>query len=592
MLLYLEMITLPKYMTIFLIFLYLLPVYGVDLVKEKAKEKPALKNTALKKKKTITEKKTQQLKKRKRVAARKQNKRKKKEAPLKVRFYADSNPYEISGPLKASNTIDKLVFAKLKKLRIKASNLCSDAVFARRVFLTVTAALPDAEAAEAFIKSKAPDKRARLIDQLLASEQFADYRAMKWCDLLRVKSEFPSKLWPNAVQLYYKWIHRAMKDNMPYDQFVRAMLTSSGSNFREAPVNFYRAVDSKTAEPIARTVALTWMGARTDRWPKTRLANMALFFSKVGYKGTREWKEEIVYFNPFQNEKRYPADKTVWGRFPDNTGVKLLPDQDPREVFARWLISPKNKWFAKNTVNRIWYYLMGRGLIHEPDDIHPGNPPQNAALLDYLEKELIRSGYDLKHVYRLILNSTAYQLSSIPNQSNARDNKNFSRFYVRRMEAETLADAVCRLTGTHEMYHSKIPEPFTWVPEDQLSVKLADGSITSPFLEMFGRPPRDTGLEMERSAKPTARQKLHLLNASHIQRKFYNARSFHQLWRKREDLPDKIHRVYLIFLSRYATREEMKTCVFQVVAHPRGWWHGYWDIAWALLNSKEFIYIH
>jgi len=185
----------------------------------------------------------------------------------------------------------------------------------------------------------------------------------------------------------------------------------------------------------------------------------------------------------------------------------------------------KNPWFARNIVNRAWFWLLGRGIIQEPDDIRPDNPPVNPELLAYLEKEFVASHYDMKHLYRLILNSQAYQLSSIPRSTNPEAAANFAFYPVRQLDAEVLSDALCEITGTTEKYSSSIPEPFTFIPEKERSIALPDGSITSSFLEMFGRPPRDTGLESERNNLPTANQRLHLLNSSHIQRKIEQARN-------------------------------------------------------------------
>ena len=206
--------------------------------------------------------------------------------------------------------------------------------------------------------------------------------------------------------------------------------------------------------------------------------------------------------------------------------VKLSSDRDPREVFAGWLIDANNPWFARNIVNRAWFWLLGRGIIQEPDDIRPDNPPINPELLAYLEKELVASHYDLKHLYRLILNSQTYQLSSIPRSAKPEAAANFAFYPVRQLDAEVLSDALCEITGTTEKYSSSIPEPFTFIPEKERSIALPDGSITSSFLEMFGRPPRDTGLESERNNNPTASQRLHLLNSSHIQRKIEQSEKF------------------------------------------------------------------
>jgi len=358
-------------------------------------------------------------------------------APAAVR-----RPFESRPAPPPQTEIDKLVFEHLQQLGIQPANICSDAVFVRRAFLDVIGTLPTAQEARKFIADKNPKKRSKLIDNLLRRDEFADYWAMKWSDLLRVKAEFPINLWPNAVQAYHHWIHSSIKQNMPYDEFVREMLTATGSNFRVPQVNFYRAMQSKEPRTIAQTVALTFMGIRTENWPEDRLAGMAAFFANITYKSTSEWKEEIVYFDPDKEPDPNAPKLPQRSVFPDGARAGLISNKDPRQIFADWLINPKNKWFTRNIANRLWSWLLGRGIIHEPDDIRPDNPPSNPKLLAYLESELIAADYDLKHLYRLILNSNTYQLSSIPATDKPQARANFAFYPLRRLDAEVLIDAL------------------------------------------------------------------------------------------------------------------------------------------------------
>jgi Protein of unknown function (DUF1553)/Protein of unknown function (DUF1549) len=498
------------------------------------------------------------------------------------------SPFESSAELAPDDPIDELVIARLKTVGLQPARLCSDAVFVRRAYLDIIGTLPTAKEASDFFASKAGNKRQTLVEQLLERDEFADYCAMKWSDLLRIKAEFPINLWPNAAQAYHHWVRTCMKDNLPYDQFVRQLLTSSGSNFRVAPVNFYRAMQNKEPSVIAQTVALTLMGTRTERWPKERLSAMAPFFAQIGHKQTAEWKEEIVFFDP---AKEVAAPGLV--AFPDGTPARLAPDQDPREAFANWLIDSRNPWFGRNIVNRIWSWLMGRGIIHEPDDIRPDNPPSNPELLAFLERELVNHRYDLRHIYRLILTSKTYQLSSIPAGDLDSSVANFAVYPVRRLDGEVLIDALNQITGTTEHYSSSIPEPFTFIPEGQRSVALPDGSISSPFLELFGRPARDTGLESERNNRPTAAQSLHLLNSSHIQRKLEQSHKLRNLLESKASQRDIVSGLYLMILSRYPTEQEWK-----IVARHAGGGDGEQqrdalvDLAWALINTTEFLCRH
>ncbi len=485
-----------------------------------------------------------------------------------------------------NSLIDALVISALRREGIQPANLCSDEIFIRRVYLDVNGSLPEPQEVRSFLQNSSPHKRAALINKLLKREEFADYWSLKWCDLLRVKAEFPINLWPNAVQAYHRWIHDSLRDNMPYDQFARELLTSSGSNFRVPQVNFYRAIQGKEPSAIAQAVALTFMGVRLDTLPEQRRKGMEVFFSRVAYKGTAEWKEEIVYLNPEATEPL----KTV---FPDGVAVEIKPDQDPRVVFADWLITGYNPWFARNIVNRIWSWLMGRGLIHEPDDIRPDNPPVNPKLLAYLEKELVDSGYDMRYIYSLVLNSRTYQQSSIPRSSHPDTEAMFACYPVRRLEAEVLVDALCWLSGIRETYSSPIPEPFTFIPEENRSIELADGSITSKFLEMFGRPSRDTGMESERNNQPSNAQRLHMLNSSHVQNKIERSKRLNALVKAAKgDEKKLIGLIYLNILSRFPMQNELATAEKYFDTRGIGRRQAANDLAWALINSKEFLYRH
>jgi hypothetical protein len=537
--------------------------------------------------------------------------------------------YESPSVPTAGSRVDTLVFDALGRLGLEPRP-CSDAVFVRRAYLDVTGTLPTAQEARQFIQdTNSLLKRHLLVDRLLERDEYADYWAMKWGDILRIKAEFPVNLWPNAAQAYHRWVWASLANNKPYDQFVRELLTASGSNFRVGPVNFYRAIQNRTPEGIARAVALTFMGARADSWPSNRLAGMAAFFSQIGYKPTSEWKEEHVFWDPLgastvtgnsapgrpvlssigQPTNSAPQPAVNLGTntppsvamFPDGTLVPLTPDRDPRGVFADWLVTPKNPWFTRAIVNRVWSWFMGRGIIHEPDDIREDNPPSNPALLAYLEQEFVAGHYDLKTLYRLILNSQTYRMSSIPRSNAPAAEANFGSYPLRRLDAEVLIDAINKVTGTSDLYTSPIPEPFTYVPENQPAIALADGSITSPFLALFGRSARATGLENERNNKAVPAQWLHLLNSSHIQRKLEQGSNLKGIFESRRPPAETIEELYLTILSRFPTPEEVKTAEAYGASPaankpekaPGQKRRGDWvDLAWALINSTEFLYRH
>jgi len=458
--------------------------------------------------------------------------------------------------LGAQSRIDELVLDRLRQLNIQPAPLSTDAVFLRRAYLDTIGTLPTAVEARRFLEDRNPDKRRALIDALLEREEFADYWAMKWSDLLRVKAEFPINLWPNAARAYHHWILASIRENKPYDQFVRELLTASGSNFRDPAVNFYRALQSREPAAITQAVALTFMGTRTPQ------ADLEAYFSRISYKQTGEWKEEIVFFK-----------------------LNAPNERDPRAAFADWLIRPENPWFARNIVNRIWYWLLGRGIIHEPDDIRADNPPADPELLGYLQNELVAARYDLKHIFRLILNSHTYQLAFTGPE-------NFASYHLRRLDAEVLADALCQVTGTGEEYTSAIPEPFAYIPASRRSISLPDGSISSPFLELFGRPPRDTGLESERNNRITAAQRLHLLNSTHVQRKLRQGTVMQAIFQNNKEPLAVVNEIYLTVLSRLPNPEELKAVGTYSQTGPVRGREALFDLAWALINSDEFLFRH
>ena len=496
----------------------------------------------------------------------------------------------VSVPGRGSNAvargkIDELVFAHLAKAGAEPSGFSSDDVFLRRAYLDAIGTLPTAQEAVTFLASTDPKRRTVLVDQLLQRDEFPVYCAMKWSDLLRIKAEFPINLWPTAAQEYYHWLRESLEKNKPYDQFVRELLTSSGSNFRVGPVNFYRALQNREPQSVAQAVALTFMGVRTEKWTAARRAEMAAFFSQVGYKPTGEWKEEIVFYD------RSKSSSSTEAVFPDGTRTRLEAGRDPRVEFADWLISPRNPYFARNIVNRVWAWIYGRGIIDEPDDIRPDNPPLYPDLLGFLEAELAASGYDLKHIYRLILNSSTYQLSSIPRSTKPEAARNFASYPVRRLDAEVLIDALSQITGTSEQYSSAVPEPYTIMPNGERAIALPDGSISSSFLELFGRSPRNTGMESERNNRPTAAQRLHLLNSSQIERRIEQGPGLQEIFRK-SDPRAVLTGLYLTILSRYPTEEEVKIAATYTQSSGLDRRKAAIDVAWALINSTEFLYRH
>ncbi|TLX74306.1 DUF1553 domain-containing protein [Labilibacter sediminis] len=489
--------------------------------------------------------------------------------------------------------IDQFVINKLKKLNIPPSEVCSDEVFIRRLYLDITGRIPTPEQTRTFLNNTADYKRDEIINELLYSEAFADYQTLKWGDLLRVKSEFPSNLWPNAVQAYNKWIKTSIVNNKPYNLFAQELILSTGSNFREPTVNFYRAYQKREPKLIGETAGLIFMGmrfecARCHAHPQTSITerhanDMSLFFNQLEYKKTAEWKEEIVYVN---------LDKHQANSITMVNGDRLSLDQyqDSRAAFAEWLTSKNNPYFAKVICNRIWYWLMGKGIVHEPDDFRITNPPSNPELLDYLTSELIKNDFDLKHIFALILKSETYQRSSVSSSLNINDETFFSHRLLKRLEAEQLIDAICDITGVPEKYMSKVPEPFTFLPKNHRAVLLEDGTISTPFLEMFGRPSRDISNENDRNNQLNMKQTLHLLNSDHLLNKIRQSQKIANLQRTAQNKEELIDELYLLILNRFASTNEKKIALSYMDQTQQK--EKIEDFIWALINSSEFIFNH
>jgi len=494
-------------------------------------------------------------------------------------------PYEDENWSIPENIVDTQINTILSRFNAKMRNQCSDYVFVRRVYLDLVGRLPTPEEIDGFINDRSPYRRKILIEKLFEKDDFALYWTMKWADILRVKSEYPINLWPNAVQAYHRWIYEKIKQNLPYDKFARELLTSSGSNFRVPAVNFYRAIQGRSPQSIAKAVAQTFMGIDFEKLSGQQQENLSMFFSRVAYKKTLEWKEEIVYLNPAP-AKRFRAT------FLDGKTVDVYPEQDGRVIFADWLISPQNQWFSQNIVNRVWAWLMGQGIISPVDDTY-GKETIGKDLLKTLEDELVKSGYDIKHICRIILNSRTYQQSPIPTDETKNPDIQFAFYKVRQMEAEVLLDALCYLGGRGEEYISQIPEPFTVIPRENRTIGLADGSITSSFLITFGRPSRDTGLESERNTRPTDKQRLFMLNSSDIQRRIILSpvlkKAISQLWKNKKD---SVIMIYKIILSRPPSPEELVIADDYFNNSGLLPYQAANDIAWALINSKEFLFKH
>ena len=467
----------------------------------------------------------------------------------------------------------------------------SDAAFLRRARLKLTGRLPSPDEVRKFLRDKSPDKRVKLVEKLIDSPEFADMMAMRYCQMFRVKSEFPINMWPNAVQLFHAYLRDSTARDLPYDRMARELLTTDGSNFRKPQVNFLRGHADRTPEGVAKGVMLSLAGVRLEKLPPQYREGIAAFFSRLRCKSTDEWKEEIVFTLP------EPAEITA--RTLDGTVFRIeAPDQEPRRVFASWLTSPQNPYFARAFANRMWYWFMGRGFVDPADDLAEVAPDGTIRVrttpeLDALADAFRRNKYSVKALARIICCSPAFNAdwkTDAAEQEAAE--KLFAVYPVHRIEPELLVDALATVTGVHDRYRSVIPEPFTILPPGTPAVKIADGSISSGALDNFGRSPRDSGVLAETRLHITSAQRQWLLNSNVLFNRLQKTPQ--RIFGKRKlNADQRLDELYLTILSRYPTRHERELLRRRARELPGKQRGRFWrDVVWALINTREFMLYH
>lgn len=495
--------------------------------------------------------------------------------------------------------LNALLEADWKKHQLEEVPVAPDHVFLRRAMLDIRGILPKPHEVKRFLADKNPQKRAKLIDDMLESKEYSELMAMRYSDMFRIKSEFPINLWPNAVHAYHHYFLENARHDRSFYTVTRELLTSNGSNFRVAPANFFRASANRTPSGLAQSTALSLLGMRFENFSDDRKQAFEGFFKCIKYKSTDEWKEEIVY-----NDN---TPRTIEAGTPDGIDFTIkTPDTDPRKVLADWMTSPENRYFARAYVNRVWSWLFGKGIVDPADDMPlpenfwnklklstpSGQQPSNPELLDFLADYFTKNNGSTKKLIRLIMLSKAYNAHwKTVNHQQAAAEKRFAVYPVRRLDSEVLVDIISRVLGVYEKYTSVIPEPFTFLPQATRAVQISDGSISSRLLDSFGRPPRDSGRISERKRIIDDSQRLFLMNSGWI---YNNAGRFHNRTfgkKSRLKLRDKVDTVYLTILSRHVTDSEFKT-IRKYQNDLKKKWLLWGDLVWALVNSKEFIYQH
>ena len=492
----------------------------------------------------------------------------------------------------ARNLVDTHLLKKLSALNIPVSPRCDDATFLRRVTIDIAGRLPTIEETLAFASDTAEDRRDVLIERLLDSDDYADYFANKWNSILRNRRTSDKLQYANVA--LHQWVREGLRTNKPYDQFVRELLTASGTVASNPAVAWLRQVPD-TNQRLEDTAQL-FLGQRIqcarchhhpyEKWSQQDYAHMAAFFSLVTTKVGTADDEPFYYSRVGAASSAHP--KT--GQQLPPAGLDAMPvpvsqDHDPRVALVDWMAAPDNPFFARALVNRYWKHFMGRAIVEPEDDLRITNPPSNPELLDGLAKHFVESGFDLKGLVRLICQSEAYSRSSDSLPENLEDRRSYSRFYAKRLTAEVLLDAVDSVTATTTR--------FPGVPLGTRAVALPDTGFDSYFLTVFGRPQSTTACECERTQEANLTQSLHLLNSEEMQKKLADEKGrAAQLSAddKRSD-EEKLRELYLRVFSRSPEETELTAALAYLKAKPNQR-EAFEDIIWSLVNSKEFLFNH
>lgn len=495
------------------------------------------------------------------------------------------------------NFIDPLVWSKLREMRLLPSELCDDSTFLRRVHLDLIGRLPTADEARAFLADDRTDKRALLVDALLERPEYADHWATKWADLLRPN---PYRVGIKATLSLDTWLRDVFRANLPYDQWVRQLVTARGSTWRNGAVTFFR--DRRGPDEIATAVSQLFLGVRMECakchhhpfevWGQDDFYEFAGFFARIGRKGPGlsppiSGGEENVFAKASGSVSHPLTGKPVVPTPLGGESVDIPADKDPREVLAEWMVADENPFFARAGANRIWAELMGRGLVEPVDDLRVTNPASNAELLDALAEEFRRVGYDQKALLRTIANSYVYQLASLPNERNVGDARNYSRHYRQQLRAETLLDAVCDVTGVPNRFPD---DGQIAAPLDSRATQLWTFRADSRFLDAFGRPDENKDPPCERLGEATVVQALHMMNAPALHEKVISDQGRAAKLANSELTPEEIvAELYLAAYARYPNQDEVAGLASLFGETPETRRQATEDIMWSLINTPEFM---
>ncbi len=487
-----------------------------------------------------------------------------------------------------NNFIDTLVWNKLEQLRVIPAAPASDAVFLRRVFLDTIGTLPTSEEARRFLEDTSSDKRKRLIADLLERPEYSDFWAQKWTDLLQVDKDIVT---PRGAVAMTRWVHDQIRSNTPYDQFVRQILTARGSTLRESPAAFFQV--QSDAEKAARAVSQLFLGVRIEcaqchhhpfeRWDQKDYYAWAGLFTGIERKSGPAGSLRISSING-ENLKHPRTAEPVPAA---GLGAEPAPannQTDRREAMAEWLTSRQNTWFTRTIVNRLVAHYLGRGLVEPIDDLRATNPASSEQLMQALVEHMQAVGYDQRAFTRTLLESAVYQLGTEPGEPGQSDEQNYSRALWKPIPAEVLLDAISQITG--------VPEEFNGWPIGYRAIQVWDNKLPSHFLEVFGRPSRQTVCACERGSEPSIAQALHLMNSETTTLKIQNRHGqVTQLTESAMSPTTVVEELYLSVYSRFPVPAERNLMEAAFTTSPSRR-EAIEDILWTLLNTREFVFNH
>ncbi|MBP3956001.1 DUF1553 domain-containing protein [Gemmata sp. G18] len=485
------------------------------------------------------------------------------------------------------NYIDTHVYAKLNKLHVVPSEVCTDEVFLRRVYIDLLGLLPTPAEREKFLADTDTKKREKLVDALLNRGEFQDIWVMKWAEMLQIRTI--NGISQKGLQLYDKWLRDKIRGGATIDRVVRELLPAVGGTFENPAVNYFQT--ETTPQLLAENVSQVFLGTRIqcaqchnhpfDRWTMDDYYGFAAFFSQVGYKNAQD-PRELTVFNAGSGEMRHPlGDRLVKPKFLGGDAPELKPGQDYRAALADWLTSTDNAAFARNISNTVWAHFFGKGIVDAVDDVRVSNPASNPELLDALGKKASEYKFDVKKLARDICLSRTYQLSTKRNPTNEWDERNFARQTVRRMRAEVLLDCITQVTETTNRFPN--------LPLGGRAVHLPDGRTANYFLTTFGRSNRATACTCEVKTTPTLSQALHLLNGETTTGKIGEGKVVEALLAAKKEPGAVAEELYLRCLGRKPTANETAK-VASRLEQATDKKEALEDLFWALLNTNEFIF--